>query len=180
MKIHEFQGKAILSRYGVPIPEGRAGVQRRRGAGCRGAARRRRRGRQSADSRRRPRQGRRRQGREDRRPRPRHLAKQMLGMTLVTHQTGPEGRVVKRVLVEQGLQMTRELYLGIVHRSLDQQASADGEPGRRHGDRESRRRDAGSHFQGVHRSGARPAAVPGAAARVHARPVGEQSARPRD
>src|SRR6185295_20150772 len=37
-----------------------------------------------------------------------------LGMRLVTHQTGPEGRIVHRVLVEQGLQMTRELYLGIV------------------------------------------------------------------
>ena len=35
-------------------------------------------------------------------------------MTLVTHQTGPEGRVVSRVLVEEGLQMTRELYLSIV------------------------------------------------------------------
>ena len=35
----------------------------------------------------------------------------MIGMTLVTHQTGPEGRVVSRVLVEEGLQMTRELYL---------------------------------------------------------------------
>ena len=38
----------------------------------------------------------------------------MIGMTLVTHQTGPEGRVVGRVLVEEGLQMTRELYLSIV------------------------------------------------------------------
>jgi succinyl-CoA synthetase beta subunit len=38
----------------------------------------------------------------------------MIGMTLVTHQTGPEGRVVGRVLVEEGLQMTRELYLSLV------------------------------------------------------------------
>ena len=38
----------------------------------------------------------------------------MIGMTLVTHQTGPEGRVVGRVLIEEGLQMTRELYLSIV------------------------------------------------------------------
>jgi succinyl-CoA synthetase beta subunit len=38
----------------------------------------------------------------------------MLGMTLVTHQTGPEGRVVSRVLIEEGLQMTRELYLSLV------------------------------------------------------------------
>nr|MBA2258146.1 ADP-forming succinate--CoA ligase subunit beta [Acidobacteriota bacterium] len=38
----------------------------------------------------------------------------MIGMTLITHQTGPEGRGVGRVLVEEGLQMTRELYLSIV------------------------------------------------------------------
>src|SRR6185312_13298261 len=42
------------------------------------------------------------------------LAGQMIGMTLVTHQTGPEGRVVGRVLIEEGLQMQRELYLSIV------------------------------------------------------------------
>jgi len=38
----------------------------------------------------------------------------MIGMTLVTHQTGPHGRVVSRVLIEEGLQMTRELYVSIV------------------------------------------------------------------
>ena len=42
------------------------------------------------------------------------LAKQILGMTLVTHQTGPEGRKVLRVLIEEGLQIERELYLSIV------------------------------------------------------------------
>ena len=42
------------------------------------------------------------------------LAKSMLGMTLVTHQTGPEGRKVGRVLVEEGLQIERELYLSIL------------------------------------------------------------------
>ena len=42
------------------------------------------------------------------------LAEQILGMTLVTHQTGPEGRLVKRVLIEEGLDIARELYLGIV------------------------------------------------------------------
>src|SRR5204863_5427220 len=42
------------------------------------------------------------------------IAKQMIGMTLVTHQTGPEGRVVGRVLIEEGLQMERELYLSVV------------------------------------------------------------------
>jgi succinyl-CoA synthetase beta subunit len=38
----------------------------------------------------------------------------MLGMTLVTHQTGPEGRVVGRVLIEEGLQISRELYLSLL------------------------------------------------------------------
>ena len=42
------------------------------------------------------------------------IARAMIGMTLVTHQTGPEGRVVSRVLVEEGLQMARELYVSIV------------------------------------------------------------------
>jgi len=42
------------------------------------------------------------------------LAKQMIGMTLVTHQTGPEGKKVARVLIEEGLQIDRELYLSIV------------------------------------------------------------------
>src|ERR1700736_5368942 len=42
------------------------------------------------------------------------IARRILGMTLVTHQTGPEGRVVKRLLVEETLPIERELYLGIV------------------------------------------------------------------
>ena len=42
------------------------------------------------------------------------IAKQMLGMTLVTHQTGPEGRKVEKLLIEQGLDIARELYLSIV------------------------------------------------------------------
>ena len=42
------------------------------------------------------------------------LAKQMIGMTLVTHQTGPEGRKVGRVLIEEGLQIERELYLSML------------------------------------------------------------------
>jgi succinyl-CoA synthetase beta subunit len=42
------------------------------------------------------------------------IAGKMLGMKLVTHQTGPEGKIVRRVLVEQGLEIERELYAGIV------------------------------------------------------------------
>ena len=42
------------------------------------------------------------------------LASKILGMTLVTHQTGPEGRVVRRLLVEETLPIEKELYLGIL------------------------------------------------------------------
>src|SRR5262249_60327544 len=44
----------------------------------------------------------------------RAAAEKMLGMNLVTYQTGPSGQTVRRVLIEQGLKITRELYLGIV------------------------------------------------------------------
>ncbi len=44
----------------------------------------------------------------------RTLASQILGMTLVTHQTGPEGKIVKRLLIEQGINIAKELYAGIV------------------------------------------------------------------
>src|ERR1700704_1316916 len=113
MKIHEYQAKAILARHGVPVPRGEiastaaeAGeVARRLGghivvvkaqihAGGRGKGG----GVKLAKS---PDEA-------------EKLASAMIGMTLVTHQTGPEGRVVGRVLVEEGLQMTRELYLSLV------------------------------------------------------------------
>jgi succinyl-CoA synthetase beta subunit len=42
------------------------------------------------------------------------IASEIIGMTLVTHQTGPEGRLVKKVLVEQGLDIEQELYLSIL------------------------------------------------------------------
>ena len=44
----------------------------------------------------------------------RQLAEKILGMQLVTHQTGPEGKKVQRLYVEQGLDIARELYLGMV------------------------------------------------------------------
>src|SRR5687767_14030036 len=113
MKIHEYQAKAILARHGVPVPRGEVAfnpveaseIARRLGgqivvikaqihAGGRGKGG----GVKIAKS---PEEA-------------EALARAMLGMTLVTHQTGPEGRVVSRVLVEEGLQMTRELYLSIV------------------------------------------------------------------
>jgi succinyl-CoA synthetase beta subunit len=113
MKIHEYQAKAILARYGVPVPRGEVAfdpaeagaIAKRLGggtvvvkaqihAGGRGKGG----GVKLAKS-------------PDEAAR---LAGEMIGMTLVTHQTGPEGRVVSRVLVEEGLQMARELYLSIV------------------------------------------------------------------
>jgi succinyl-CoA synthetase beta subunit len=113
MKIHEYQGKEILRQFGVPVPRGKvaytadeakavavelgggiAVVKAQIHAGGRGKGG----GVKVVKS-------------------PDEVfdaARAMLGMTLVTHQTGPSGRVVGRVLVEEGLKMTRELYLGLV------------------------------------------------------------------
>src|SRR5437868_1933139 len=113
MKIHEYQAKAILARHGVPVPRGEvtstaaeAGdIARRLGgsvvvvkaqihAGGRGKGGGVKLARSADEAER--------------------IAAAMIGMTLVTHQTGPEGRVVSRVLVEEGLQMQRELYLSLL------------------------------------------------------------------
>ncbi|MDT5124313.1 MAG: succinyl-CoA synthetase beta subunit [Acidobacteriota bacterium] len=113
MKIHEYQGKELLKQYGVPVPRGlvarspeeayhaakelgtdvvvvKAQIHaggRGKGGGVKLA--------KSADE-------------------ARELARQMLGMKLVTHQTGPEGREVRVLLVEEGLPIDKEFYLGIV------------------------------------------------------------------
>ncbi|MEE8483379.1 MAG: ADP-forming succinate--CoA ligase subunit beta [Nitrospinota bacterium] len=113
MKIHEYQAKEILRRYGVQAPEGFAAEStdniresidglggypvvvkaqihaggRGKGGGVKLA--------HSADE-------------------AIEHAESILGMTLVTHQTGPEGRVVQKILIEQGCGIERELYVGIV------------------------------------------------------------------
>ncbi len=111
MKVHEYQAKALLARYGVAVPRGevtenpgqareiakrlggRAVVKAQIHAGGRGKAG----GVKLAAS-----------------PEEAHdLAKKIVGMTLVTPQTGPAGRVVQKVLVEEALEIDRELYLGI-------------------------------------------------------------------
>jgi succinyl-CoA synthetase beta subunit len=113
MKIHEYQAKAILAKHGVPVPQGelvlnadeaKTAAQRLGGgtvvvkaqihAGGRGKG-----------------------GGVKVVKNPEEAARvtaQMIGMTLVTHQTGTEGQKVRRVLVEQGLRIKCELYLGLV------------------------------------------------------------------
>jgi succinyl-CoA synthetase beta subunit len=112
VKVHEYQAKEVLSRYGVPVPRGRVAASpdeaaaiaadlgvpvavkaqvhaggRGKGGGIKLAA--------TPDE-------------------ARKVAGEIIGMRLVTHQTGPEGRLVRRVLVEEQLKVERELYLGIV------------------------------------------------------------------
>jgi succinyl-CoA synthetase beta subunit len=112
MNIHEYQAKELLRRYGVPVPDGKVAfssqearavavelggrcvVKAQIHAGGRGKAG----GVKLAAS---PEEA-------------ESAAKQLLGKKLVTHQTGPEGREVRRLLIEQGVDIERELYLGMV------------------------------------------------------------------
>ena len=112
MKIHEYQAKAILANYKVPVPRGKVAfsveeaavaaqeiggsvvVKAQIHAGGRGKGGGVKVARDAAEA--------------------TAIAGKILGMTLVTHQTGPEGRVVKRLLIEETLPIERELYLGIV------------------------------------------------------------------
>ena len=112
MKIHEYQGKQLLAKYGVTVPRGvvvtdaeqvRAAVEqlglpvvvkaqihaggRGKGGGVKLA--------RTADE-------------------AVEIARNMIGMKLVTHQTGPEGRIVRTLLIEEGLKIKQEFYLGIV------------------------------------------------------------------
>lgn len=113
MNIHEYQAKEILKRYGVPVPEGEVAatpeeakaaaiklgggicvVKAQIHAGGRGKGGGVKLARNPEDA--------------------EQKAREILGKKLVTHQTGPDGREVKRVLVEQGLNIARELYLALV------------------------------------------------------------------
>ena len=112
MKIHEYQAKEILKKFGVPVPNGQVAetpeqareiaaelggavvVKAQIHAGGRGKGG----GIKVSKS---PEEA-------------EKAADEIIGMTLVTHQTGPEGRLVERVLVEEAGDIARELYLGIV------------------------------------------------------------------
>jgi len=113
MNIHEYQAKMLLADYGVAVLEGRVAytpeeaeqaarelggpvwvVKAQIHAGGRGKGGGVKLARSIEEV--------------------RQLADQMLGMTLVTHQTGPDGRTVKRVYIEDGCDIARELYLGAV------------------------------------------------------------------
>jgi len=113
MKIHEYQAKELFRKYGVPTPEGQVAFStdeavavaetlggypvvvkaqihaggRGKGGGVKLAQ-----SAQEVDS----------------------IAGQILGMNLITHQTGPQGQEVKKLLVEQGLNIAKELYLSII------------------------------------------------------------------
>ena len=129
MKIHEYQAKAILAKYGVPVPKGEVAVtpqeavdiakrlggpvavvkaQIHAGGRGKGGGVKVSKGLDAVEA----------------------NAKAILGMQLVTHQTGPAGQRVGRVLVEEGLAIARELYVGLlVDRSSGKpvfMASADG------------------------------------------------------
>lgn len=112
MKIHEYQGKDIFRKFSVPVPKGKPAFSveeavkvaeelggnvwvvkaqihaggRGKGGGVKVA--------KSLDE-------------------VREIASKMLGINLVTHQTGPEGRIVKRLLIEEGVNIDKELYVGI-------------------------------------------------------------------
>ena len=112
MKIHEYQAKVILASHGVPVPRGEVAytveeteaaakkiggsvvVKAQIHAGGRGKGGGVKIAKTAEEA--------------------AEIAKHMIGMTLVTHQTGPEGRVVQRLLIEETLPIDRELYLGIV------------------------------------------------------------------
>lgn len=113
MNIHEYQGKEVLKKYGVAVPNGKVAytveeaveaaaalgtpvvvVKAQIHAGGRGKAGGVKVAKNSDEV--------------------RAYANEILGKTLITHQTGPEGKVVKRLLIEEGCQIVKEYYIGLV------------------------------------------------------------------
>ena len=120
MKIHEYQAKAILAKYGVAVPRGEMASTVQEAEGI--ARRLMENGSQVVVVKAQIHAGGRGKGGGVKIAKSveeaRELAGKILGMTLVTHQTGPEGRVVRRLLIEEGLPIERELYLSML---LDRQ-----------------------------------------------------------
>ena len=137
MKVHEYQAKELLAKYGVPVPNGRVATTpaeareialelggptvvkaqihaggRGKGGGIKLAA--------TLDE-------------------AEAAAKQIIGMTLVTHQTGPEGQLVRSVLVEDQTAGGARAVSGGADRQFDRLPDPDGILGRRHGNRGGRR-----------------------------------------
>jgi len=118
MKIHEYQAKQFFARYGVPVPRGHLALT----VDLAGAAARKlaeETGNQVVVVKAQIHAGGRGKGGGVKVTRAeesevRGIAKTMLGMQLVTHQTGPNGQRVRRLYIEQGLGIARELYLGMV------------------------------------------------------------------
>src|SRR3954464_3135491 len=116
MKIHEYQAKTILAKYGVAVPRGEMAVTR---AEVEKAAHRLfEEGAKGVVVKAQIHAGGRGKGGGVKVAKTLEEAKmwadKILGMRLVTHQTGPEGKIVQRLLIEETLPIERELYLGIV------------------------------------------------------------------
>jgi len=118
VKIHEYQGKQIFAKYGVAVPKGYPAftVDEAEAAAKRLIAET---GNQVVVVKAQIHAGGRGKGggvkvAKGGAAEARQLAEKILGMQLVTHQTGPEGQKVNRLYIEQGLEMARELYLGAV------------------------------------------------------------------
>jgi len=112
MKVHEYQGKEVLARYGVAVPRGRliTTAEEARAAAAELGGRVVVKAQIHAG-------GRGKGGGVKLAANPDEAveaARKILGMTLITKQTGPEGRLVRRVLIEEALPIDRELYLGVV------------------------------------------------------------------
>ena len=171
MKIHEYQAKAILAQYNVPVPRGEVAytadeaeaaakklggsvvVKSQIHAGGRGKGGGVKVAKNAEEA--------------------VEIARKMIGMTLVTHQTGPEGRVVQRLLIEETLPIERELYLGIVldrvqGKPVFMASSAGGM------DIRSCRQDAGTDFERDDRSRHGADAIPGTQAGIRDRDSGGQ------
>ena len=156
MKIHEYQGKELFRKYGIAVPRGIPGVFRRRSRRGGAEARRPGVGGQGADPRRRPRQGRRRQARALDRRGARRWPGRSSACSSSRIRPGPTGQTVRRLLIEEGADIKKELYVGDGRRPRHAARRADGERRRRHGHRGSRGEDAGEDPQGLHRSGHGP------------------------